>query len=276
MAFDEEGSLFTIGHHNEWEAINPTNVQSRLSQAIYLHDDTGTVQFDMDTPVFTTDGFDILAADITAANGTTRKWPMIFIQSAGLAVDSISDTTLENGQTGVIITGSGFGATQGTGFVKISNTDTIDSGSLITQTVTSWADTSITITTVRSTLNHTDTLYLFVEEDGGDSNAAGETCSFNDTTPAYSVTPNVSSQTADTYTITATMDRDSTLYSVAVLSGQDAPTIAQVIAGNSTFDVPAEDSTSKIYVASTSDTDTLGPLTNPVYDIYSVAVARPD
>ena len=69
--------------------------------------------------------------------------------SAGAAPMSIndvdSDNIITNGQTGVVITGSGFEAAQGSGTVTIDG---------IAQTVTAWSDTAITITHVRSSMKY--------------------------------------------------------------------------------------------------------------------------
>ena len=63
------------------------------------------------------------------------------------AINSIStsDNIITNGQTGVVIAGSGFEAAQGTGTVTIDG---------VTQTVTAWSDTAITITHVRGSMKY--------------------------------------------------------------------------------------------------------------------------
>lgn len=60
-------------------------------------------------------------------------------KSARLEILSISVTRLYEGLTGVVITGYGFGASQGTSKVMLDG---------VTQTVTSWSDTSITFNVV--------------------------------------------------------------------------------------------------------------------------------
>jgi hypothetical protein len=50
----------------------------------------------------------------------------------------------------------------------------------VTQTVTSWSDTSITITAVKGSLALSTNLYLFVEENTGNSNASGHVVQFWD------------------------------------------------------------------------------------------------
>jgi hypothetical protein len=76
-------------------------------------------------------------------------------------------------QVGASIVGTGFGATQGGGYVRVCPSDDIDDVNGVNQTVTAWGDTGITINVVLSTLAVNTGLFLFVESDGGDSNAAG-------------------------------------------------------------------------------------------------------
>ena len=67
-------------------------------------------------------------------------WTVAIRPSTGLAITSVTPSSFDSGITGVVIAGSGFGASQG------SSTVTIGSQA---QTVTSWSATSITITTAR-------------------------------------------------------------------------------------------------------------------------------
>jgi hypothetical protein len=60
--------------------------------------------------------------------------------ATGLTITGVTPTTFDDGVTGIVIAGSGFGATQG------SSTLTIGSQA---QTVTAWSDTSITFTSAR-------------------------------------------------------------------------------------------------------------------------------
>jgi hypothetical protein len=61
--------------------------------------------------------------------------------AGGLSITSVTPATFDDGRTGVVIAGSGFGASQGSSTVTIGG---------VAQTVTAWSATSITITTVRS------------------------------------------------------------------------------------------------------------------------------
>lgn len=88
-------------------------------------------------------------------------------------ITDAEDEAFYGGELGVTLTGSNFGSTQGAGRVVISPTDDIDNVSAVEQTVTSWSASSIDFTVVRSSLSLNTNLYLFVEENGGNSNAAG-------------------------------------------------------------------------------------------------------
>jgi len=64
--------------------------------------------------------------------------------ATGLTITSVTPSTFDDGKTGIVIAGSGFGASQG------SSTLTIGAQ---TQTVTAWSDTSITFTSVRGSVS---------------------------------------------------------------------------------------------------------------------------
>ncbi len=190
-----------------------------------------------------------------------------------LSISSIDDTTLLDGQTGVTITGTGFGASQGGGFVTISPTDDITDVNAVVQTVTSWGDTSIDFTAVRGTLDHTDGLFLFVEENGETSNAAGSALSFVDTTPAFTTTPFVSSTTETVYTLDAAADFDSVSYTVMVLHDDPVPSIAQVKLGHNASDVTAIGISNPNLVGGAGDASygVAASLSLPIFDIHIVA-----
>lgn len=78
-------------------------------------------------------------------------------------ITGLSTTTLTDGKTGVVITGTNFGATQGAGYVEL-NTAADGGGTSQTQTITAWGDTSITFTVARGSLPY-GRLYLLVHSD---------------------------------------------------------------------------------------------------------------
>lgn len=116
--------------------------------------------------------------------GTTGTYwgavvPVIAASAASTpTISGIVPTVLSDGLVGIVITGTNFGASQGAGTVKISPTDNVADGGAISQTVTAWADTSITITASRSTLSQNANLYAFVTNNGGSSNSSGSIVQF--------------------------------------------------------------------------------------------------
>jgi hypothetical protein len=142
--------------------------------------DAGTDLYGNSTPAYG----GAVTLDIDGAlSGTTRNdiGAHEYETGGGGASPTITDAgdgTFTNGETGIVITGANFGASQGTGSVKISPTDNVADAGAITQTVTAWGATSVTFTAVRSTLPLNTTCYLFVTADGNYTNASGLPVSF--------------------------------------------------------------------------------------------------
>jgi hypothetical protein len=64
--------------------------------------------------------------------------------ASGPTITNVTPSSFDSGITGIVIAGSGFGASQGSSTLTIGG---------VTQTVTAWSDTSITFTSVRSSLS---------------------------------------------------------------------------------------------------------------------------
>ena len=99
---------------------------------------------------------------------TTATPPVLRLLSTSSAQPTITNAGDEDfypGETGIVITGTNFGASQGTGHVEL-NTASDGSGIFQNQTVTSWSDTSITITISRGSLSY-GALYLIVTNGSG-------------------------------------------------------------------------------------------------------------
>lgn len=79
--------------------------------------------------------------DITGATrtGTWEIGPFNY-SAPGFTITSVTPSTFDDGRTGIVIAGSGFGASQGSSTLTIGGQ---------AQTVTAWSDTSITFTSVR-------------------------------------------------------------------------------------------------------------------------------
>lgn len=141
-----------------------------------LYYDAGSAPcyYDIDT----SEGYPLTSvwAELTGADSVTSDGSIsaTYTPSGGSAptITNADDELFENGES-ITITGTGFGSTQGSGTVKLSPTDDIDDARAVTQTVTAWGDTSITMTAVRGALPVYTNLYLFVENDSAASNASG-------------------------------------------------------------------------------------------------------
>lgn len=108
--------------------------------------------------------------------------------------------------------------------------------------------------------------YFCVEDGSGNDSAVASIANMYKL-PAFAVTPTVSAQDDNDYTITKTLDGAGTVYAVACKAGETAPTVTQVEAGNCTGNVAA--------IAATNDdasgTFTLGgSLTRPIHSLYVV------
>jgi hypothetical protein len=115
---------------------------------------------------------------LTGASTTAGVTPSISTSSALVAVavkrystpavPTITDAGTEvfaDAQTGIVITGTNFGASQGVGAVKISPTNNVADGAAVTQTIENWSDTSITITALG--VNEVQTVNLNIAATGG-------------------------------------------------------------------------------------------------------------
>jgi hypothetical protein len=80
--------------------------------------------------------------------------------------------TIENGAS-VVISGDGFGATQGTGGVVITDASTWPGGTVVGQTETAWAAGSITVTLVQGGFSTLANKFLYVTTDAGTTNPVG-------------------------------------------------------------------------------------------------------
>jgi hypothetical protein len=94
--------------------------------------------------------------------------------SAGTTnITAVSDTTPYHGQTGVVVTCTNANASQGDGEIYVCSANDPDHVSAVNQTVTSWSDTSITITTVLDSFDFDTDLYLFVRNSDEEEDTSG-------------------------------------------------------------------------------------------------------
>lgn len=108
--------------------------------------------------------------------GTTSQYTPLshiaiqYLGAAGPTLSTISTSALKYLDTGITLTGSGFGATKGSSSVIISPTNNPADANAVTQTTTAWSDTSITFTVGRGALKYAASgYYVFVRTSGGDS-----------------------------------------------------------------------------------------------------------
>lgn len=105
----------------------------------------------------------------------------------------------------------------------------------------------------------------FCIEDGSGNDSAVATIANVYKLPAFSVSPSVTAQDDNDYTITKTLDGAGTVYAVACIKGSTAPTVTNVEAGQCNGGSTAIASTSG---AATGTLTLGGSLTRPVHDIY--------
>jgi len=116
---------------------------------------------------------DDIQLNFSNVGGGQQKWVYLAFGAADSAISITSfPSEIANGLQ-VTVIGTGFGASQGTGNVYLSPTDSIADADKVTQSIVSWSDTSITFTVTRGSLLYNTNLYLFVKENGGTSNASG-------------------------------------------------------------------------------------------------------
>lgn len=107
--------------------------------------------------------------DNADTSGTSQD-PKLVVTFTSIEISSVTPSTFADGDTGVTIAGSGFGATQGTGKVELGDSSDYATATLVAQTVTAWADTSIDFTVVQGALPDGQ-VYVFVTSDAGDTTA---------------------------------------------------------------------------------------------------------
>lgn len=121
----------------------------------------------------TTDWTGNSRAPTISGAATSSEEPTIGGGTAPTITDA-GDEQYYAGETGIVITGTNFGASQGSnGRVYLSPTDDVDDAGRVSQTITAWGATSITFTATLGSLSLDTNLYLFVLADSTESNAAG-------------------------------------------------------------------------------------------------------
>jgi hypothetical protein len=96
FAVDSDGTEITHSFSSQdGIVLGTTNTQSEVITGLHCPTQFGADSHNMDTIVFTSDGFDVAAADIFTADGTARKWPMLAIgeASANVVINKVLTTS---------------------------------------------------------------------------------------------------------------------------------------------------------------------------------------
>lgn len=111
FCMNEEGEDCSAGWRTN-DGASPTEEDNECrSSDVELMAPTGAgVDYRFHSPVFTSDGFDILEANVEVADAVTHIFPMMFIgQSTSVIITDVNTTeTWNDGDTGLVITGTGF------------------------------------------------------------------------------------------------------------------------------------------------------------------------
>ena len=139
-----------------------------------------------------------LMARITAASGTIQHWVHRsgndvdvrrgVINLAGVdntvrpVITDVEDEQFTVGETNIVITGTNFGSSQGTGKVELTNGPDYATETKVSQSIDSWSNISIQFDHVPGTLDEGNA-YVWVTTDAGGRNLAGYLVVFG--WPAY-------------------------------------------------------------------------------------------
>jgi hypothetical protein len=155
-----------------------------VSYVLAIGGASGIVALSADTGV--TGGASADAADLPSTwTGTANTARGIYVAAdvANTTLPTITsvggDDSVHSAETSVAIVGANFGASQGSGSVVISPTNNIADGGAVTQTVTAWGASSISISVVKGGLSLDTNVYLFVTSGTGVSNASGKVMQIN-------------------------------------------------------------------------------------------------
>lgn len=130
---------------------------------------SGTSISDNGTDLAATFGHQSFNGNIIAVSGDITV-------SSSLTITDAGDESFRVGETGVEITVTNGGATQGTGSVRICPSNDVEDENGVALTVTSWSDTGITFDVpgdLSPLVPRNTNVYLFVTNDAGQSNSDG-------------------------------------------------------------------------------------------------------
>lgn len=171
-------AAFTSFDNNGWTIqtagwSNAGSAQYRNVDAVNFRDMSISVAYKIQTSSGATGN---ITNRQTSAGPDTGKWTIVTFkeQSSGVTVSAVGDGLIHDTEAGVTITGTSFGASHtGSADVIISPSNNIADASAVTQTQTSWSDTSVQFTADLSSFAYFTNLYVFVKNSGGSSNSSG-------------------------------------------------------------------------------------------------------
>lgn len=140
-------------------------------------------------------GYTVL--DHNDAEGASAKQWFFGAPTADLTL--VNPAAFDHAQTGIVLTGSLFGASQGAGLVELGDASDYTTATKATQTVTAWADTSITITANLGALTP-GPLWMFVTNNAGQHSEGRPVLVHRAAAFVFSPTANISAGGADTTT----------------------------------------------------------------------------
>jgi hypothetical protein len=122
--------------------------------------------------LFATADIDATSETVSTADPGEHAFAAIALSPiTGVTITDAGDELYANGETGIVIDGTGFSGSGNT--VKISPTNNVADGAAVTQTITAQGTTQITFTVVKGSLSLYTNLYLFVTNGSAQSNASG-------------------------------------------------------------------------------------------------------
>jgi hypothetical protein len=160
---DIDGGNFEATQGTGWVRIygNNTGTGSYATQTVTAWaDDQITITIDQGS---LNDGANYLFVH-NDSDDTSGSYQIFFQStSAQPIIQNLSDNSVANGQTNVIVSGTNFNASQNNGFVEINSTSD-GSGISAIQTISNWSDTTITFNVNAGGLTLGASYYLFVHD----------------------------------------------------------------------------------------------------------------
>lgn len=167
----------------EWDAGEDTILVEKTSQAETFNFTFSTAPLVIATMAgatvtkgagatnITTTGFDIYGEVAEAVHWIARESGYDSGAAAGPTITDAEDEVFTVYETNIVVTGTAFGTNTGSAKLELGDSATYASATKVTQTIDTWADTSIQFDLVIGALD-VESLYLYVTDSGGTTSAA--------------------------------------------------------------------------------------------------------